>query len=86
MVGCGGYLTKDYPAIGGESIIWQVGRRTKKIGATWSDEGIEKVVKIFLKKTYEPFNWEQYWKERMGIKNGCRIDLLSIHLETINLN
>jgi len=60
-----------------ESIIRQVGRRTKKIGARWSDSGIEKVVKIFLKKTYESKDWEKYWEKRMGISDG----LLSIDFE-----
>jgi len=64
-----------------ESIIRQVGRRTKKIGATWSDGGIEKVVKIFLKKTYESSDWGEYWKKRMGISDGCKINLLSITSE-----
>jgi len=67
-----------------ESIIRQVGRRTKKIGATWSDDGIEKVVKIFLKKTYESEDWENYWKKRMEISDGCKIILLSVDFEIIS--
>lgn len=66
-----------------ESIIRQVGRRTKKIGASWSDDGLEKVVKLFLKKTYESSGWEQYWKKRMGIKNGYKITLLSVDFEVM---
>ena len=43
----------------------------------------EKVVKIFLKKTYESAEWEKYWKERMQIRDGCKINILSIYFEVM---
>ena len=64
-----------------ESIIRQVGRRTKKIEVSWSDDGMEKMVKLFRKKTCESSDWEQYWKNRMSIKKGCKITFLSVDLE-----
>jgi hypothetical protein len=38
-----------------------------------------------MRASYCPHEQVSAWNELMGIKNGGRIELLSIHLETINL-
>lgn len=54
-----------------ERIMRDLGRRLKKLGYGWSDEGLTRIATILLKKRHEPEDWERYWDERMRIHGLC---------------
>jgi hypothetical protein len=54
-----------------ERIMRELGRRLKKLGYGWSDEGLTRIATILLKKTHEPEDWDRYWNERMRISGLC---------------
>ena len=50
-----------------ERIIRELGRRLKKIAYNWSAKGALKLSRIILKKFTDPEEWDQYWKNKMGL-------------------
>jgi len=54
-----------------ERIMRDLGRRLKKLGYGWSDEGLARIATILLKKRHEPEDWDRHWKERMRITGLC---------------
>lgn len=58
-----------------ERIMRELGRRLKRLGYGWTDEGITRVAKILLKKVYEPEDWDRYWEKRADLSARCRVVL-----------
>lgn len=54
----------------------ELGRRVKKLGWNWSDEGIVRIAKIILLRHYDREAWDRYWREALGLRNRCRIQIL----------
>jgi hypothetical protein len=54
-----------------ERIMRDLGRRLKKLGYGWSDEGLTRIATVLLKKRHEPEDWGRYWNERMRIRGLC---------------
>jgi transposase-like protein len=52
-----------------ERITRELARRLKKIAYNWSDRGAEKIARIILKKFTDKKSWDQYWKDKMRLKN-----------------
>ncbi len=50
-----------------ERVIRELGRRLKKLAYNWSDKGAAKIARIILKKFTNQKEWEEYWKNRLGI-------------------
>ena len=51
-----------------ERTMRAIGRRIKKLGYNWKDEGIGKIARIVLKLFATEGEWEEYWRKRNGLK------------------
>jgi len=63
-----------------ERVFRELGRRLKKIAYGWSDKAVTKLSKMILLKQYSRKKWEQYWKEKLGIKGYFSISIKSVLL------
>jgi len=61
-----------------ENIMRELGRRVKKLGWNWSDEGVVRIAKMVLLRRYDQAQWEAFWKETLGLKGRCRITIKKI--------
>ncbi|MBU4219068.1 MAG: hypothetical protein KKB90_08955 [Actinobacteria bacterium] len=61
-----------------ENIMRELGRRVKKLGWNWTDQGITRVAKIIMLRRYEKEQWDAYWKEFLCLKGRCSIAVNSI--------
>jgi hypothetical protein len=68
-----------------ERIMRELGRRLKKLGYGWTDEGIARVAKVLLKKIYEPEGWEDYWARRENLCGRCSIVLLEASITEVSI-
>ena len=62
-----------------ERLFREVGRRLKKIAWGWSDEAVTNISKMIMIKQYSKEKWEQYWKEKLGIKGYFSIEILEVY-------
>jgi hypothetical protein len=63
-----------------ERVFRELGRRLKKIAYGWSDKTATNLSKMILLKQYSREKWEQYWKEKLGIKGYFDIQIQSLKL------
>jgi hypothetical protein len=63
-----------------ERVFRELGRRLKKIAYGWSDKAVTNLSKMILMKQYSREKWEQYWKEKLGIKGYFHIHIQSVEL------
>jgi len=63
-----------------ERVFREIGRRLKKIAWGWSDEAVTNISKMIMIKQYSRDKWEQYWKEKLGIKGYFDIQIESVEL------
>ncbi len=63
-----------------ERVFRELGRRLKKIAYGWNDKTVTNLSKMILLKQYSRKKWEQYWKEKMGIKGFFNIHIHSVKL------
>lgn len=61
-----------------ENIIRELGRRVKKLGWNWSDEGVEQMAKMVMLRRYDRALWETYWKEALGLRGRCKITIKEV--------
>ena len=61
-----------------ERIFREIGRRIKRIAWGWSDEAVTKLSKMIILKKYSKEKWEQYWKQKLGIKDNFNIQIIQI--------
>jgi len=64
-----------------ERVFREVGRRLKRIAWGWSDEAVTNISKMILIRQYSREKWEQYWKEKLGIKGH-----FEIHIESVTVH
>jgi hypothetical protein len=63
-----------------ERVFRELGRRLKRIAYGWSDKTVTNLSKMILLKQYSREKWEQYWKEKLGIKGHFHIQIQSLEL------
>jgi hypothetical protein len=68
-----------------ERIMRELGRRLKRLGYGWSDEGITRVAKILLKKVYEPEDWDLYWERRVDLRGRCRVVIQEVNVAKLSI-
>jgi len=51
-----------------ERVFREIGRRLKRIAWGWSDTAVTNISKMIMIRQYSRDKWEQYWKEKLGIK------------------
>ena len=61
-----------------ERVFREIGRRLKKIAWGWSDKAVTNLSKMIIIKQYSREKWEQYWKEKLGIKGNFKIQIVSV--------
>jgi len=63
-----------------ERLFREVGRRLKKIAWGWSDKAVTNISKMIMIRQYSRDKWEQYWKEKLGIKGYFNIEIRSVKM------
>jgi hypothetical protein len=63
-----------------ERLFREIGRRLKRIAWGWSDKAVTNMSKMIMIRQYSREKWEQYWKEKLGIKGYFDIQFRSIRL------
>jgi len=63
-----------------ERVFRELGRRLKKIAYGWSDKTVTNLSKMILLKQYSRKKWEEYWKQKLGIKGYFNVYIRSIEL------
>jgi hypothetical protein len=58
-----------------ERIFREIGRRVKRIAWGWSDATVTKLSKMIILKKYSKAKWEQYWKQKLGIRGYFSIQI-----------
>ncbi len=61
-------------------ISFELGRRLKRIAWGWTDKAVTNLSKMIMMRQYSREKWEEYWKEKLGIKTYFRIELCSIEI------
>ena len=64
-----------------ERVFREIGRRLKRIAWGWSDIAVANLSKMIMIKQYTKDKWEQFWQEKLGIK-----DHFNIHIQTVEIN
>lgn len=64
-----------------ENIMREIGRRAKKLGWNWSDDGVVQMTKMVLLRRYDEDEWNEYWKRELGLRDRCHISITSITRE-----
>jgi len=60
-----------------ERIFREIGRRIKRIAWGWSDKTVSKLSQMIILKKYSKENWENYWKQKLGIEGHFSIYIQS---------
>ena len=63
-----------------ERVFRELGRRLKKIAWGWSDQTVTHLSKMILMRQYARDKWEEYWKEKLGIKGYFTIQIQSVEI------
>jgi hypothetical protein len=63
-----------------ERVFREIGRRLKRIAYGWSDKAVTNLSKMILLRQYSRRKWEQFWKEKLGIKGYFDIHIQSVQL------
>lgn len=53
-----------------ERTMRAIGRRIKKLGYNWKEEGVGKIARIVLKLFASESEWEDYWRKRMDLNQS----------------
>ena len=56
-----------------ERTMLAIGRRIKKLGYNWKDEGVGKIARIVLKLFATEGEWEEYWRKRMDLNQSVML-------------
>ena len=64
-----------------ERLFRELGRRLKKIAWGWSDMGATNISKMIMIRQYSREKWEQYWRNKLGIKG-----YFNIHIESVEVS
>lgn len=63
-----------------ERVFREIGRRLKRIAWGWADKTVTNLSKMIMIRQYSRDKWEQYWKEKLGIKGYCNIEILAVKM------
>jgi hypothetical protein len=61
-----------------ERVFREIGRRLKRIAWGWSDRAVTTLSKMIMIRQYSRDKWEQFWKEKLGIKGFFEIQVLAV--------
>ncbi|MFH1593780.1 MAG: hypothetical protein ABID09_03670 [Candidatus Omnitrophota bacterium] len=63
-----------------ERVFREIGRRLKRIAWGWSDTAVTNISKMIMIRQYSRDRWEQYWKEKLGIKGYFNIRIEGVQI------
>jgi hypothetical protein len=63
-----------------ERVFREIGRRLKRIAWGWSDKAVTNISKMIMIRQYSRDKWEEYWKEKLGIKGYFNIQIEAVEL------
>ena len=63
-----------------ERVFREIGRRLKRIAWGWADKTVTNLSKMIMIRQYSRDKWEQYWKEKLGIKGYFNIEILAVKM------
>ncbi len=61
-----------------ERVFREIGRRLKRIAWGWSDEAVTNISEMIMIRQYSRDEWEEYWKEKFGIKGYFDIKIITV--------
>lgn len=64
-----------------ERVMRAIGRRIKKLGYNWKEEGVGKIARIVLKIFTNKDEWNAYWQNRMDLERS-----VFLHFRILNAN
>ena len=56
-----------------ERVMREMGRRIKKIGASWKEKGVLAVARVLLTRIYDPKRWREYWEKLLDLHGRCAV-------------
>lgn len=65
-----------------ERLMRELGRRIKRIGFGWSEEGAAKMCRILIRRISGPEEWENWWKQKLRILDNVIFTLREIKAVT----
>jgi hypothetical protein len=63
-----------------ERMMREIGRRLKRMAFGWSPQGAAKMTRIILKRFTSAAQWDDYWKQRLGITGKVLLALQNIRV------
>ncbi|MDI6641512.1 MAG: hypothetical protein QME68_04275, partial [Elusimicrobiota bacterium] len=66
-----------------ERVMREMGRRIKKIGASWKEKGLIAVAQVLLTRIYTPEQWIQYWAKLLDLQDRCIVKSCHISFSII---
>lgn len=63
-----------------ERVFREIGRRLKRIAWGWADKTVTNLSKMIMIRQYSREKWEQYWKEKLGIKGYFSIEISAVKM------
>jgi hypothetical protein len=63
-----------------ERVFREIGRRLKRIAWGWADKTVTNLSKMIMIRQYSRDKWQQYWKEKLGIKGYFNIEILAVKM------
>jgi hypothetical protein len=67
-----------------ERVMREIGRRIKKIGASWSERGVLAVANVIVMRIYSPEQWRRYWANLMDIKGRCFVKSFQVSFNVLS--
>ena len=64
-----------------ERTMRAIGRRIKKLGYNWKDEGVGKIARIVLKLFATECEWEEYWRKRMDLNQSVMLNFKVLEVQ-----
>lgn len=61
-----------------ERVMRELGRRIKKIGASWKETGVLAVARVLLTRIYDPEQWRAYWANLLDLHGRCGVTQYSL--------
>lgn len=61
-----------------ERVMREMGRRIKKIGASWKEKGVLAVARVLLTRIYDPKRWRKFWEKLLDLHGRCSVQDVSL--------
>lgn len=66
-----------------ERVMREMGRRIKKIGASWKEKGLLSVAKVLMTRIYNPQQWKSYWEKLLDLQGRCAVKSYAVHCAVV---